>query len=74
MPNGEAPPPPDPLTQALPTTPPATWAGREDRVRWVRANLTEGELALLYKLEHDVARRRRDACDEIVRKEKKACG
>jgi hypothetical protein len=62
----------DPMTQPLPLAPPATWTGREDRVRWCLENLTEGEQARLYQ---SLNRRglKFDACDAIVAKERKAC-
>lgn len=63
----------DPMSVPLPPAPPPTWKEREDRVRWVRANLTEGEQALLHKLSVDADHRARCDCDAIIAKEKKAC-
>ena len=45
--------PEDHLTAPLPVAAPATWKEREDRVAWVRHNLTMGERAKLYRLERD---------------------
>ena len=65
-------PPPltDPLAEPLRPAVPGTWGEKEDRVRWVRANLSPGEQALLYKLAHDVDGLRVDRCNDIIRKEK----
>jgi hypothetical protein len=44
-------------TAPLPPAVPPTWAGREARVVWVLANLSPGELARLYELQHFAGQR-----------------
>jgi hypothetical protein len=66
-------PPPDPMTEPLPVAAPDTWAGRENRVRWLIVNLTNGEKALLYRLLHDSEEVRLDKCKQTERKERGEC-
>lgn len=49
-------PPADPMTVPLPTEQPATWIGREDRVRWVLHHFTRGEKSKLKRMLDDELR------------------
>ena len=60
------------LEKPLPAGRPWTWAMQEHRVEWLRANLTDGEKALLYRLAHDVDNLRVADCKGIERREKEA--
>lgn len=62
------------LEKPLPAGQPRTWTERERRVEWLRANLTTGEQAMLYRLAHDVDRLRVADCKGVERAEKEKCG
>jgi hypothetical protein len=60
----------DPLTLPLPPTRTDDWKTKDMHIQWVRRNFTPGMLAKLYKLSYDADHLRRDACDDLIRKEK----
>ena len=64
---------PDFLTRALSPDPPRYWEDREERVRWVRANLTPGEQAMLYRIAYEADGLRIEKCRAIERAEKDQC-